>query len=326
MSGAHLRAQSSAMQVEACAAEWLARKKEFGDWSDEDQLKLDAWLQESPAHLLAYARLDEAWKSADRLCALRIPASQESALPRTGLPYLRIAAVLMILSVTAVVFVEGVRPQHPQEKTFSTPVGGRQTLTLVDGSRMELNTNTVLRVALGRDHRTIWLDKGEAYFQVKHDASRPFVIYANGRRITDLGTKFLVRNDSDRLEVALLEGRVRFDAATDEPQAMTVLTAGDDAVAAGDTTSVAKEPIREVLAKLGWRRGVITFDHATLADAAAEFNRYNTTKIVITDPVVGSITIDGTFPTNDVAAFAEAARDTFKLHARQTNGEIVISR
>jgi transmembrane sensor len=324
MSDRQHHAQPTAMQVEACAAEWLARKKEFGDWSDDDQLELDAWLQEAPAHLLAYARLDEAWKSADRLCALRTPA-KESAAPQTRLPYLRIAAVLMILGVAAVV-VENVRPQAPQEKTFSTPIGGRQVLTLADGSRMELNTNTVLRVALGRDHRTIWLDKGEAYFQVTHDAARPFVIYANGRRITDLGTKFLVRNDSSRLEVALLEGRVRFDAATDEPQAMTVLTAGDDAIAAGNTTSVAKEPIHEVLAKLGWRRGVITFDHATLADAAAEFNRYNTTKIVIADPAVGSITIDGTFPTNDVAAFAEAARDTFKLHAKQTNGEIVISR
>ena len=71
---------------------------------------------------------------------------------------------------------------------------------------------------------------------------------------------------------------------------------------------------------------MITFDHTTLADAASEFNRYNATKIIITDAAAGAITIDGTFPTNGVAAFAQAARDTFKLHARQTGGAIVISR
>ena len=325
MNGQQSIPQPTAMQVEALAAEWLARKKEFGNWSDEEQGELDAWLRESPAHLLAYTRLDEAWKSADRLFALRTSSAQKSSVSKTGLPYLRIAAVLAVLGVAAIV-AESVRPQNPNESIFSTPVGGRQVLTLADGSRMELNTNTVLRVALGRDHRTIWLDKGEAYFQVKHDAARPFVIYANGRRITDLGTKFLVRKDSDRLEVSLLEGRVRLDAATDEPQAMTVLGAGDDAIASGNTTSVSKEPIRDVLAKLGWQRGVITFDHTTLADAAAEFNRYNTTKIVITDAAVGAITIDGTFPTGGVTAFAQAARDTFKLHARQIGNEIIVSR
>lgn len=315
---------SSASLVEKHAADWLARKTEFGDWSREDQRALDAWLKESPVHLLAYARLEEAWKSADRLSALRASSAAKAPAP-PKLPYLRIAAVLAVLSVAGI-FAINLRQPVPQERTFMTPIGGRQVLTLSDGSRMELNTDTVLRVLLANDRRTIWLDKGEAYFQVKHDAARPFVIYANGRRITDLGTKFLVRNDSGKLEVALLEGSVRLDAATSEPQAMTVLTSGDDAIAAGNTTSVTREPLRNVLAKLGWQRGVIVFDHTTLADAAAELNRYNRTKIVIADAAAGAITIDGTFPTNGVAAFAQAARDTFKLHAEESNGEIVISR
>ena len=316
---------SAALAIEAGAADWLARKRDFGDWSEADEAALDAWLAQSPAHLLAYARLEEAWKSADRLFALRTSAPQKPAAAKSKIPYLRIAAALTILGLAAVT-MRGFGPHAPETRTFSTPVGGRQVLTLADGTQMELNTNTVLRVSLARDRRAIWLDKGEAYFQVTHDAARPFVIYANGRRITDLGTKFVVRSGAGKLEVALVEGRVRLDAATDEPQAMTVLTAGDDAVASGNDTSVTREPIARVLDKLGWRRGVITFDHTTLADAAAEFNRYNATKIVIADPAAASITIDGTFPTNGVAAFAEAARDTFKLHARQAGSEIVISR
>jgi len=319
------KVRPSAMEVEACASDWLARKYEFGDWSDEDSAALDTWLKQSPTHLIAYARLEEAWKAADRLHALRECGAQGPRSSRARSSYLRIAAVVAILGAAGIVWA-GVRSQLPSVKTFTTPVGGRQVLTLSDGSSMELNTDTVLRVALSDRQRTVWLDRGEAYFHVKHNAARPFVVYANGRRITDLGTKFLVRKESGKLEVALLEGRVRLDAASDELQAMTVLTAGDDAVAIGDVTSVTKESIRDVLEKLSWKNGVIVFDHTTLADAAAEFNRYNTTKIIIADASTASITIDGTFPTNGVAAFAEAARDTFKLHAKETGSEIVISR
>lgn len=315
---------AKAQIVEASAAEWLARKKEFGNWSEEDQAELDAWLAQSPAHLLAYARLDEAWKSADRLFALREPAPQiaEQSPKR---PYLRIAAALMVLGVAGLA-ATNLRAPAPEEKSFATPLGGRQVLNLSDGSRIELNTNTALHVKLAKDQRTVWLDRGEAYFEVTHNSARPFVVYANGRRITDLGTKFLVRSGKQRLDVALLQGRVRLDAASKEPQATTVLTPGDEAVSSGNTTSVTREPIGALLAKLGWQRGVVVFDHATLADAAAEFNRYNRTKIVIADPSVAAITIDGTFPVNGIAAFAEAARDTFKLHAKQISSEIVISR
>ena len=317
-------ASSKAEIVEARAAEWLARKMEFGNWSDADQAELDAWLQQSSAHLLTYARLDEAWKSADRLFALREPLPQP-AVPSRKRPYLRIAAALMVLSVVGIAGAN-LRPQPPEVKSFSTPLGGRQILSLSDGSRVELNTSTAIHVRLTADQRTVWLDKGEAYFEVTHNAARPFAVYANTRRITDVGTKFLVRSAKSHLDVALLEGSVRLESQSRQPQATTVLTPGDEAVVSGNTTSVTKEPIGELLAKLGWRRGVIVFDHTTLADAAAELNRYNTTKISITDPSVAAITIDGTFPVNGIAAFAEAARDTFKLHASETNGEIVISR
>ena len=192
------------------------------------------------AHLLAYARLDDveirrpAFRPANAIRAGNSGAAQQATLSAHRRRFDGFGCRCSRHSECA--------PANIREKTFSTPVGGRQILTLTDGSRIELNTDTVLRVALGKDHRTVWLDKGEAYFQVKHDAARPFVIYTNGRRITDLGTKFLVRADQGRLEVALLEGRVRLDAATDQPQAMTVLTAGDDAVAVGNTTSVPRNP------------------------------------------------------------------------------------
>ena len=71
---------------------------------------------------------------------------------------------------------------------------------------------------------------------------------------------------------------------------------------------------------------MLVFKHTTLADAAAEFNRYNREKLVIADPAAAKLTIDGTFPTNDVGAFTDAAQTIFGLQVKNHGDEIVISR
>ena len=95
--------------------------------------------------------------------------------------------------------------------TYSTGLGERKTLTFVDGSQIELNTDTVLRASFENGSRNVWLDKGEAYFRIKHDAAHPFAVEAAHQRITDLGTEFSVQSNAGRLKIAVLKGRVRFD-------------------------------------------------------------------------------------------------------------------
>ena len=80
----------------------------------------------------------------------------------------------------------------PQGKLIETPKGGQEKLALADGSQIELNTNSAIRLDVGPVHRSVELVRGEAFFEIKHDASRPFVVTAAGHTITDLGTKFLV--------------------------------------------------------------------------------------------------------------------------------------
>lgn len=321
----HASVVTPATRTEQCAADWLARKYDLEGWSSEDQSDLDAWLRETPAHLLAYTRLEATWNFANRLSALR---PQEQALPRR--PWgrsiqFRIAAAVVVLGIAVAALVSIPSPQT-KERIFSTPLGGRQTLELADGSRIELNTNTRLRTAIDAKHRTIWLDKGEAYFQVKHDAGRPFVIFANGRRVTDLGTKFIMRSDVSRLQVALLEGRVEVDTASGGKDPATILTPGDEAIATADTVSVTRKSVQAVAEQLGWQRGVIVFNHTTLAEAAREFNRYNTKKISVSDARAANIAIDGTFPKDGVDAFVQAAREAFDLRAKETSSEVVLSR
>ena len=315
-----------AKRIRARASQFLLEQRTSGNWTAEDQSDLDAWLAESPAHLVAYWRLEETWERTNRLAALKRPISDMANRAVGGAPaLLKIAAafaVAAMLGSTAAYFI-----LRPAEKTYVTAVGGHEVVKFADGTRIELNTDTVLRTRMTTEQRVVWLDKGEAYFQVKHDAEHPFIVMIGGRRVTDLGTQFLVRRHTDRLEVAVMQGRVRFDAPNAFATKQTaLLLPGDVATATSQSMSVIKAANHALEHELGWRRGMLVFHQTTLADAAAEFNRYNAKKITIADSVAAHFTIGATFPTNDVEAFTRVAKEVFALRVQDNGKEIVISR
>lgn len=316
---------SRASEIEARAAAFLERQIS-ADWSAEDRAELDAWLGESWANRTAYLRLDTAWHRTDRLVALRRPLSGSddvAAKPRRAPVFLKFAAAIgaiAILGAGAAAYL-----MRPQDRVFATPVGGHEAIAFADGTRIELSTDTMLRARMTTSGRTIWLERGEAYFQVKHNAANPFVVIAGNHRVTDLGTKFLVRRDPGRLEVALVEGRVRFEAPH-SPSQSALLAPGDVVTATTSTMFVTRENSKSLASELAWRRGALVFDNMTLADAAAEFNRYNERKLIIADPAVARLTIVGKFRTSDVEPFARVIRNVLGLHVEAKGNDIVISR
>jgi len=315
-------APNSAAAIEEQASLW-AQKKHFSDWSPADEALLQTWLTESFAHRIAYIRLDAALVRTRRAAALRAPGKMPVArLPARSVVN-RAAAIFVALGLLGGGFMLA-RPDNAVEATYSTPKGGRQTIALADGSRVELNTDTTLRIALDKNSRKAWLEKGEAYFQVRHNAERPFIVYAGDRRVIDLGTKFLLRRDRGRLDVALMEGRISLEAAAGGKPML--LSPGDSAVVTAGTVSVTRKATKDLIAKLGWRRGVVTFDRTTLADAVAELNRYNTRKLVVSDPHIARMTIGGTFDVNNVDTFIDIAREDFGLHVSNKDGETVITK
>jgi transmembrane sensor len=210
----------------------------------------------------------------------------------------------------------------PKMTTYQTTLGGHRIVALADGSRIELNTDTVLRA----DGREAELLKGEAYFQIKHDAAHPFVVNAGAHRITDLGTKFLVRRDADRLEVALTEGSARVDSPEGSAQGSKLLAPGDVVIATANSLSMTKRPAADLTSALSWRRGLLVFKYTGLGESANEFNRYNRRKLVIADGAIAKRTIYGTFQANNVELFARVARDVLGLRVENRGSEIVISR
>jgi transmembrane sensor len=309
------------------AGDWLERH-DRPEWNAEDQAALDAWLAESPAHLVAYWRVEGAWQRAQRLRAVRptdsVP-SNDGSLKRSR-PVLRgvVAAfgAVIVAAAAAMLFAA-----KPHDQVISTPVGGREIVSLKDGSRVELNTDTILRIDVAPDHRLASIEKGEAYFQIAHDAKHPFVVAARDRRITVLGTRFIVRQTPDHLEVALLDGRVWVDGNAGQPDAHgMLLMPGDEVIATSNSLSRVKKSTQDIRNELSWRSGMLIFRNDTLADAAAELNRYNAKKLIVADSATARLKIIGEFPTNDVTMFVRASRQLFNLRVENRGSEIILSR
>jgi len=320
-----LSPKTSASEITSKAAFWIEHSLRE-DWSEKDQADLDAWLDESPAHHIAYWRLEGAWSETGRLAALRSAPPQPSGEAKHR-GFSRLFAVTAAI-ITVAVFgaAAGSRFLEPRMTIYTTGVGGHKTVTLKDGSSIELNTATVLRVSDGGTRR-VWLDQGEAYFQVTHNSMRPFVVTASDHRITDIGTKFLIRRGAGSLEVAVVEGRVRFDAADKPIQSATaLLSAGDVAIARAGSLSVVNKTARVLSNELSWRRGVLVFNHTTLAEAAVEFNRYNREKLAVFDPAVARIPIGGTFQMDNTKDFINLAQTVLGLRVEKRGDQTVISR
>jgi transmembrane sensor len=310
--------------IDTAAAAWLAQQ-DSGRWSPDDERALQHWLNQDTAHRVAWLRLRNAWQRAEQMQLLPPARGNEPASPG-ALPsrattwfqrrarWAAAAVAVTVVSVLALVWVGGLVPQG--EQRFNTPVGGLEAITLSDGSRVTLNTHTRARALINEQERRVWLDEGEAFFEVQHDPARPFVVAAGADRITVLGTKFSVRHEGSRTQLTVLEGRVRLDrneaAKPDKPAAPTVVTRNDAVVSqAGSVLVMAKSP-EQVQQTLSWRQGRLAFDQQTLGEIAAEFNRYNRKQIVVEGDAAG-LRLGGSFDAHNVEGFARLVHEGFGL-------------
>jgi len=313
--------------IEDQAAHWLAREDRGFDASE--RATFEAWLNQSTENKVAYLRLKAAWQRVDRLAALRQP---EMARPlrahgwETGYRALAATVLLAIGIGLGVYYLAGVDVfSVGSAPVYVTGVGQQQTVRLADGTSVELNTNTRLRAKMTSTARVVRLEHGEAFFDVARDPGRPFVVYAGNRKITDIGTKFSVRHDGEDVLVLVAEGRVRVDIPNARAGARPIEAgAASMIVAKADGTLVAQKSQRAIEDRLAWRQGMLAFDQDTLASAAAEFNRYNDTRII----VVGSardLRIGGRFRPDNVEGFVSSIREGFGLKIERTSAEIIVS-
>lgn len=306
-----------AQEIEVEAAHWLAQRN--GErWDAGRQGELDAWIAADLRHRLAYLRLQAAWERADLLSgqAVARPARQ---LFLQRFPGWRLAAGVLLacaLSATLVPELSWRQGEH-----YSTRTGENRTIALADGSRLTLNTATRLRSGPAGE-RKVWLDRGEAYFDIAHDPSRPFVVEAGASRVTVLGTRFTVRRDGDSTRVLVEQGRVKLSVDN------TSVHIGRNQEAIAEPGRVIRNEVSTTTTaqRLAWREGRIVFDQTTLGAAAGEFNRYNERKLVIADPAAASLVIGGSFAPSNIDGFVRLLEQGFGLRAQRGSEKIIVTR
>jgi transmembrane sensor len=334
---------ANSIEVEERAAAWLAQR-DSEQWSASDQAQLDAWLEESTAHVVAFVRLETVWNQARRLKALSaktapgdVPSTQEWQLAQvcveparkyvTGVPskvrrWSLVAGLLVIVATSVTLYV------GHSGSVYRTPVGGITSLPMSDGSKVTLNTDSRIRMALTQAERHVELERGEAFFEVAKDPQRPFVVVAGSKRVVAVGTQFSVRRDQDEVRVVVTEGKVRIEDAvsSQDEEGRIILSAGKIALASQGSVLVQEKTVPELRSDLSWRSGYLMFRDTALVDAVAEFNRYNTSKIVIGDPALAAMRVSGKFRAAQHEAFVRLLEQGFPVRAQRFDERIVLTR
>jgi transmembrane sensor len=336
-----------ANQIEQEAADWLARR-DARAWTDVEQAAFDAWLAVSPIHKVEFLRMEYAWEESLRLKALgagvqsnkaprpgrwvlsalfsggvagrssRTPAAP--AMRRLRLPMALAASVLIAVAAAAWVTASYYGGRH------STSVGQLSHIAMADGSQVTLNTDSVVRVVVNTKERRVELQRGEAFFKVAKDPSRPFIVTVGERRVIAVGTQFSVRREGTDAQIVVTEGTVRIETGEQTPLTpAAAVSAGSVAHAGHAGTSIQSRPLPQAEELLSWRTGILVLHDMTLAEAAAEFNRYNARKIVIRDPLVGAMHISGSFRATNAEAFARLLERGYPLQANTRDADIILT-
>ncbi|MDB5461439.1 MAG: anti-FecI sigma factor, FecR, partial [Caulobacteraceae bacterium] len=192
-------------------------------------------------------------------------------------------------------------------------LGEISRVPLPDGSVMDINTSSVLNVVMQAQGRDVTLHRGEAWFEVAKDPARPFLVRTGDARFRAVGTAFSVRRMSEGAELLVTEGRVEawLSAAAGR---RVMIDAGSKLVLDARQPLRAAAAAQEIERSLAWRNGQISLDGETLAEAAAEFNRYNRRQLVIEDPALAGRRFVGLFRTDDPQSFAVAVSATSGAH------------
>ena len=330
------------MTSDEAAAWWLLARE--GDVAVAEAGAFESWLEESEANRAAWRRAQTAWDSFDQAAANdeTLEAMRAEALAarpgRWSARNLGVAAAIAVAvcgSVLLLGFGRGFLPIVPGSDTlaaqaplrtvgspdYRTARGEVSVVSLEDGSKLTLDTDSASDVAFTPGERRVRLLQGRAHLAVARDATRPFIVEAAGRTVVALGTEFVVRVDSEVVTVALVEGRVSVRGGEGRAGA-TVLHPGQQLVSAAGRPDVLSRA--DVAAAGSWRQGLLTFDEVSLAEASRELNRYSEQPIVIDDASAGRLPISGVFRAGDNERFARAVAQIHPIRVEAGPDKVVI--
>jgi transmembrane sensor len=335
-------------QVLREASEWIARLK-AEDVTAEDRSNFAAWRSAHPLHSRTFDDLELTWSrfAAARPVVRAVAFGQsmndtatrvvaEKARARSRWRHAAWAAVAagILSGVGWFAYIHG----NPMG-TYLTAIGEHATVSLLDGSTLQLDSDSRARVDFSKQYRVVYLERGEAFFKVAHDVQRPFWVVGAGSWVRAVGTAFNVSLGVTGMRVTVSEGIVKVGAVTpllqdipfadallDHVPALSVLTAGHEADLHGSAVAIRPLTPAQLARAVSWRAGTLYFENQQLSEVVETLGRYTPLHLVITDPSLRELPVAGTFDANPrgVDAFLAMLHQGFGLTVHREADKVVI--
>lgn len=311
----------------------LWTQRHSGTWGEANETELHRWLAENSEHREVYEKVRTAWALAEALKPM--PSREPDLPPEDALAessHLSVRASLFKRAVLAagIVFLGvaigipvwhfGHRWWSGAEIQLTTLKGQPQTFSLDDGTTVTLDANSQLTANIGAHRRSVCLNHGDAFFNVKHDESRPFEVATAAGRVQDLGTRFDIEVLENSTRVAVIEGRV----AILTRKGPFLLLAGQAGGYDNTGELLATKPLK--WDETGWSEGQRYFDQELLGDVLERVARYHGVKFVFTDSRLRELRVSGTFRIGDLPLFLRTLAAALPIEPRHLDtGQIAIA-
>jgi transmembrane sensor len=330
-----------AMRRLASASAWRVRLTEEGL---ESSAAFEAWLAEDPANEAAWRQVNAPWDLLGEQAANpEVVAARRQALARAAEQGAVASAqrrprrgyLLSGLAAGVVAIVAGALWLFAQPSEYRTALGERRVVTLDDGSKVSLDSQTVVQVRYSADARRLKLTKGQARFDVFHNARRPFSVDAGDRTVIATGTSFNIDLRQSAVVVTLIEGRVLvtpreasvlLPAAPKQEAAAVPLDAGQTLTTSLDAALPPRVESVSVDTVTSWQSGRLIFDDEPLGEVVERVRRYSSQPILVADERAAKLRISGVFTAGDVTTFVDTVSRYLPVHATsRPDGTIVLA-
>jgi transmembrane sensor len=313
------------------AADWWVRLR-APDAAEDTIEQWLAWTQQDARHLETFERVNELAArlgSLDRVSrqSLINAFGRPAAPKRTWVPLASAASLAAVMLAGAIYFGWMRFETSVSTQVYNSAVAQNRNFTLSDGTQVALGAASTMTAQLSSGQRRIDLKSGEAFFQVVHDTSRPFVVAAGDVSVRDIGTAFDVRRTGERVTIAVTEGRVEIldtHLKPGEAQRTLEVTAGqmvsyDPATSSMTVGNIAPEQAT------AWRNDRLEFIDEPLSVVIANVNRYSTQPLHIADTDLAGLSYTGSIRTDSIDNWLGALPRVFPLRVNRQAGQVILS-
>ena len=347
------------------AARWTLALQTGGE---REHAEFAAWIRQSPHHVrefLLQSALDQELSDTDlgdfdvgRVLAAEavnvVPLAPGKPTPagepnRRQRPLLsrKLAIAASVGALVAIAAVAWLGYSRLAPRIYETAIGEQRTFELSDGSIVQLNPQSRLRLRFSADAREIDLLAGEAGFKVEHNRARPFRVHAGRTVIEDIGTRFHVNLRGSGVVVSVLEGAVdilpELAAAHETLSPLPSSTSPDskggvvteakpvrldagEAARIADADGALRRSAIDPAQLASWHARHLTFSGDPLSDIVEEFNRYNRApRIHVRGEALRARRFSGSFEADDPESLIEYLRQVPGVVVTVADDEVFIS-